>query len=487
MASTVRCNVNNTNIIFFKFDSTPEITFCYSIQEFIDVINNLPLTKTVELFNMDVELNKLIKILKDKCNTFVIKNSVPVPITREQFPLLQFTQLIQADNPTLFTFCPNFPENTRFWNNITDKIVVVPEKINLVNLQKIIDNEEKIVEIYERNQKTFTMKKYHNIRQNVNLVTGMNYVWYSYTTNSESLFQGRLKAQNGGYQGMHKNMRKYLGYFDYYYDLDMVNCWPNLAIQWLAKNDDITRYPVLSRYVSHRQEMFDLLAQPPNIVETPRGMKNIGGISATRNIAKYIILRIFNGGNVKNNMTIPSFFFSGSLAQDYHIDYPPTLLFDLYYECLRAHGLVIKMYPEWLRESIMSQKPADMDYETAFHSSNKGGTSWFLLKARRQAWTKLMNLLENRTLFTICQVLYSLGFKPRSLIFDGLGVEKDPRLTTQMIERISRLVYQKIGYKIAFELKDPPEELEGLEQIFMEQVALEEAENLLENDIAPVQ
>lgn len=447
------CDARNHQIVIIANHND---LYCFSPAELVRMINdNPPNVVEMKIANFSVSISELAKGLKSKYNTFRVGSQHLNEINRSSL----IDQGVIRTNPTVFLYMTAVPDyiedRKRFWNRYEDRMVIIPERYNVSNLEKLIREEAKIIDIYAELGKRFNMEGYRNILRNVNLETGLSYVWYSYSTNDPTMFPTRMLAQYGAYQMMHRNMRTYMGYFDYYYDIDVANAHPSIAIQWLERYADLTQFPTLVRYATDRQSMFDVLFAPP--------------YNLTRDLAKRLLLEVFNSKTVQKKMVLKA---NKIGEEDVIIKNPPNFLFDLYLECIRAQAIAVSKFPEkyeWYIAHNVGRYPW-------FRANKEGVMSKYLLKkARVHCWQTMLTYVENLCLYNMWNSLYDMGYNPRTLIFDGLGVEKHPdldpnfELSRNVLDTLSNLIFERCGYRIKLEIKGPPPVLPKLEQLFLEQ------------------
>ncbi len=449
------CKVDNEDVVLIKLKNNT--IACYTIDEIVGLINNTDIdTFTIQEYN--VKMLDIIRNLKHKYNTYVLRTKLLFPIERRSILL----ESPSSENPSAFRYMPHYDKRKNYWPTIANSIVIVPERYILDNLLVVINQWEKIRELYQTHNKTFSVSKYMQMYNNVNLDTGINFVWYTYQLKNPDMFKGRLQAEKGAYQGMHRNIRAYIGYYTFYYDIDISSCHPSLAVQYLRKNADISNYPTLVDYVENRSKYFELLAAPP--------------LNLSRNQAKLLMLKVFNTGVVKDGMKLDAAYLTE--PDDLIIEHPPQFLRDLYNECVHAQNMIVKQHPEWFRSyieyEIASGKFKKMEYDNVLRNP------WLVTKARRHCWQRMLHQTENMCLFHMYNTFFELGYVPASLIFDGLGVVKHPDLDpdnprhVEILTQVSDIIFNKCGYRIKLEIKGAPPALAGLDELLSDQMRFEE-------------
>ena len=269
------------------------------------------------------------------------------------------------------------------------------EHINLINTYKLLKNWDNILnEMPEERRRNIIeyskifdplicIKKLCKNNSNINIVN------YAPSKNLKSI--GRLFAQSVSLQNLPKEFRGVIG--TNYYDIDIINCHPNILYQYCKLND--IKCDNIEYYVNNRNEIIKRLCEKYNL---------------ERDDIKQMFLSVMNGG--KREGIVDEFFSSFKN------------------ECSRIHKFIISLNPE-LYKDVCKRKDFNLE----------GSLTNIILCE-----------IENNILLHSVQYLLSKGFNIDVLVFDGFMVrkDKDNLITIELLNEVSDYVFEKTKYKVQF-------------------------------------
>lgn len=213
--------------------------------------------------------------------------------------------------------------------------------------------------------------------------------------------QGRYFAVKGlSLQSMPREVRHTIAK-DLYWDIDFVNCHPQLLAQFCKKNN--IPCAALNSYVGQRDPLFKLLLAKN---------KNM-----TRDDIKEVVLSIMNGGKKAYDA----------------VENKPNWLNVFYYE-MRS---ILESISALDKDAFEAQKKRriklkkDYNYEGSYVNT-------------------ILCDLENQAVQCLDSFITSKGFDVDVLVFDGLMVRKDKgkELTPELLEEASKLIETHTGYSL---------------------------------------
>lgn len=280
------------------------------------------------------------------------------------------------------------------------------EQFNFNKAYKLVNNWEEVlkqlplerqIKIKEKAKEYDPLNSLKKIIKNISK-NSINYVKYAFSKTSKNY--GRLFAKSASYQGLPREFRAVLAE-EYYWDIDYVNCHPSILEQYCIKKG--INCSILTKYNSNRD----------NIINEIKDKFNID-----KGDVKDLFLTLINGGDRIGLTSMDEFL---QLFKN---------------EMKNIHNLIVQINPTILKQ---------VKKVWGANEPNLNG--------------KVVNCIlcqvENELLLTAVEYLTNSGYNIDCLIFDGFLIRKNNNeLTTEILDKTSKYVYNNTGYNIKLLHKD---------------------------------
>jgi hypothetical protein len=280
------------------------------------------------------------------------------------------------------------------------------EQFNYNKAYKLVNNWDEVlkqlplerqIKIKEKAKEYDPLNSLKKIIKNISK-NSINYVKYAFSKTSKNY--GRLFAKSASYQGLPREFRAVLAE-DYYWDIDYVNCHPSILEQYCIKKG--INCSVLTKYNSNRDNIINEIKDKLNIDKSD---------------VKDLFLTLINGGDRVGLTSMDEFL---QLFKN---------------EMKNIHNLIVQINPTILKQ---------VKKVWGANEPNLNG--------------KVVNCIlcqvENELLLTAVEYLMNNGYNIDCLIFDGFLIRKDNNeLTTELLDKTSKYVYNNTGYNLKLLHKD---------------------------------
>jgi len=280
------------------------------------------------------------------------------------------------------------------------------EQFNFSKAYKIVNNWDEVIKqlpierqikIKEKAKEYDPLNSLKKILKNISK-NSINFVKYAYSKSSKNY--GRLFAKSASYQGLPREFRAVLAE-EFYWDIDYVNCHPSILEQYCIKKG--INCSVLSLYNSNRDNIINDIKDELKIDKSD---------------VKDLFLTLINGGDRIGFTSTNNF------------------LQSFKNEMKNIHNLIVQLNPNILKQ---------VKKVWGANEPNLYG--------------KVVNCIlcqvENEVLLSAVEYLINNGYNIDCLIFDGFLIRKDNNnLTTDLLDRTSKYVYNNTGYNLKLIQKD---------------------------------
>lgn len=274
------------------------------------------------------------------------------------------------------------------------------EQFNYDKLYKLINNFDEIIDqlpierqnkIKEKAKEFDPLIALKKILKVISKQDSINTVKYAFSKSSKNY--GRLFAKNASYQGLTREFRALLAE-EFYYDIDFVNCHPNILEQYCKKKGISCN--VLTNYNLNKDNIIIDIQQKYDI---------------NKQDIKDIFLTLINGGD-RIGVT---------LIDEY--------LQSFKNEMKTIHNLIVQLNPNILKQI------------KKIWGNNQ-----------HNIYGKVVNCIlcqiENEIMLTAVEYLLNNGYNIDCLIFDGFLIRKNKTITSELLDMTSQYVYSNTGYNL---------------------------------------
>lgn len=296
------------------------------------------------------------------------------------------------------------------------------EYFNLDNANILIKNWNKILEQLPESRKNKILDKSREfdplnaIKKMVKNKDGINSVKYSFSKSSKTY--GRLFAKSASLQGLPREFRSLLAK-DNYYDIDFVNCHPNLLEQYCEKQG--IKCEKLAYYNQSRDDVFNNLKIDLNF---------------DKDECKNIILTLLNGGDREGLTSTNNF------------------LKEFKNEMKIIHNLIVQLNPKIYKQV---KRCCDENEPNIFG----------------KVINRILCDFENEIMLSAVEYLMNNGYNVDCLIFDGFLIRKELlEVNQELLNETSKYVLEKTGFNLQLVIK-PFDNIISLNEFFNEEIEKE--------------
>lgn len=292
-------------------------------------------------------------------------------------------------------------------NNLIKNWTIVLEQLPEERRKKILENKE-----------FDPLNALKKINKNK---TSINSIKYQFSKSSKTY--GRLFAKSASLQSLPREFRSFLARKNYY-DIDFVNCHPNLLEQYCLKKG--IKCDNLSYYNANREEVFKSL---------------INDLNYDKNDCKNLILTLLNGGD-KEGLTSTN-----------------NILKNFKNEMDTIHNLIVQLNPKIFKQ-------VKKTYGDKEHNLNG------------KLVNRILCDLENEVMLTAVRYLIDKNYNVDCFIFDGflIRIEENKIVDAYLLNEVSNFVLENTGYN----LKLIQKEFDNI--INLENIEINEEQNDLSKD-----
>lgn len=301
-----------------------------------------------------------------------------------------------------------------------------------MNLDKIAS----LIEYYKEDHETMRLLSKYLDRRSSTMKKKVNITYVMYKHSKFGMLscnhKGRLYAEGESLQNLPKNIRNYISN-EYYVDIDMVNAGPRIIRQYCRKKKITCKK--LRHYINNRDDILSDLGLFHDI---------------TRDQAKKLMLRLCNLGSYKLDIDGTTYIPDEELA--YLNEFSSEM---------RVIAEEIKRQEKTLFQEIEEHnKKIEKDNEK---KRNKGQEEEKIKDPLKTMLAIVIQTIECECLLSMYNFMKENSLKVGVLCFDGLMVEKNKKLTDDLLTECEYYVYDKTGYYMKLSYKDMETNIEESE------------------------